>query len=140
VAGACALSCTATATISGELTEGVDPVFTSCLDASFAFHYDTYSFVHCGGPLIVRLRGVDSGGGTHLNPYLNLFAGAFEPGECTNFFAHDNNSGCGADALLSFVDLPAGPYTAVMQTGVAPEALFGTYTLEINQPEPPCSI
>ena len=138
VAGGCQ-QCTATATITGELIEGADPVFTSCV-APFSFHYDTYGFVHCSGALTVRLRGDDSDGGTHRNPYLNLYAGEFDPSDCTNLLAHDNKGGCGFDALLSFADLPAGPYTAVMQTGVAPEAQFGSYTLEINQPEPPCSV
>jgi hypothetical protein len=79
---------------------------------------------------------VSSGGGTLSDPWLDLYAGAFQPGICTNLVAQNDDGGCDRDAYLSFADLPAGSYTAVLES-FSPQQ-FGTYTLEFNGSPPFC--
>lgn len=144
-------------TVSGELTAG-DPTFYRpnasgpCTVSGNLTHYDTYTIVHGGGPLVIDMRGEDSDSGTLSDPFLHLYSGSFNPAQpCQNWVA-GNDDYADEESVNSHLSLtlPAGNYVIVATSfagieqgegeeggeGETEDYGLGTYQLTYNSVAP----
>jgi hypothetical protein len=125
--------------IHGEI-DASDPALTgsSCANGAVeGAHYEAHTFYHLGGLMSLTVHGEVHEGLWRLDPSLFLFAGDTLPvGDmCIQAIAYSWDLVCTLDSYME-TSQPAGWYTAVV-AGYA--GMLGTYTLEKDGFEPPCT-
>lgn len=112
-----------------------DQSYSPC-NNSLIFPYDAHTIQHPGGSLQVQLRGVASGGGTLVDPYLEIYQGTFDPSNpCPTLVDGNDDNDCTNDSYISGV-FDAGTYVLVVGGFNPPDR--GSYTLEFGTAPPSC--
>lgn len=100
--------------------------------------YDAYTVTLAPGPLLIDMRGADSGGGTLADPFLALYRGSFNPAApCTNLAASNDDFDATRDAEITLASITGGMYVIVATAFDAPPSGLGTYTLTAMQGDTP---